>query len=255
MNSPCWIHNVPALLVDLTNTLRHGDICLMGASDPYLIEVKASKKLDSRGKKQRRRLEKLRAFYETDKAEELRGFSNVRRVAYQTPEHTHVDKINKCIAEALKVGYAVRQPERGLTYIVIAGHRSDLNKIMGPLKLKAPWVFFLNEAKSTRTWAPYVPFTLTIENKDHLWDFIRGNLSIVVLIELDALCQIALDKGYQAKFDRDNEDYPLRVKIPGYDDMTGISRHILERIGREFMSPQLVVLASIEIMETSTPLK
>ena len=38
-------HNVPALLVDLTNTIRHGDICLMGAADPYLIEVKASKKL------------------------------------------------------------------------------------------------------------------------------------------------------------------------------------------------------------------
>jgi hypothetical protein len=41
---------VPALLVDLTNTIRHGDICLMGESDPCLIEMKASKNLDSRGK-------------------------------------------------------------------------------------------------------------------------------------------------------------------------------------------------------------
>ena len=38
-------HNVPALLVDLTNTIRHGDVCLMGESDPYLIEAKASKNL------------------------------------------------------------------------------------------------------------------------------------------------------------------------------------------------------------------
>ena len=52
-------HNVPALLVDLTNTIRHGDVCLMGESDPYLIEVKKSKKLNSRGRKQKRNLEKL----------------------------------------------------------------------------------------------------------------------------------------------------------------------------------------------------
>lgn len=242
-------HNIPAVLVDLTNTIRHGDICLMGASDPCLIEVKSSKKLDRRGKKQKRSLEKLHAFYETDKAEGLRGYSDVRRVAYQMPEHTHVDQINECIVEALKEGYAVRQPERGLTYIVISQHGSGLNNIMERLKLKAPWVFFLNEVKSTRAWAPYLPFILTIEAGDHLWNFIRGNLCIFVLIEVDALCQIALDKGYQAEFDRDDEDYPLRVRIPGFDGMPGISRHMLARMGMEFVSPRWVMQASIEMLE------
>jgi hypothetical protein len=33
---------VPAILTDITNTIRYGDICLMDASDPYLIEVKSS---------------------------------------------------------------------------------------------------------------------------------------------------------------------------------------------------------------------
>ncbi len=244
-------HNVPALLVDLTNTIRHGDICLMGASDPYLIEVKASKKLDRRGIKQKRSLEKLHSFYEMDKSDGLRGFSNVRRVAYQTPEHTCVDQINECIAEAVNVGYAVREPERGLTYMVVKGNTPDLHKIMGPLNLTAPWVFMLNEAKSTRTWAPYVPFVLTIENADHLWAFIHGDLSIVILMELGALCQIAIDNGYPATFDRDNVLYPLRVTIPRFDSAVGISSHMLERIGREFLSPQWVVLSSIEVLERS----
>ena len=49
---------VPALLVDLTNTIRHGDVCLLGDSDPFLIEAKLGKNLNSRGKKQKRNLGK-----------------------------------------------------------------------------------------------------------------------------------------------------------------------------------------------------
>lgn len=244
-------NNVPALLVDLTNTIRHGDICLMGESDPYLIEVKASKKLDRRGKKQKRNLGKLHTFYETDKAEGLRGFPELRRQAVEMPERTHVDQINECIVEAIKDGYAVRQPERGLHYIVMTQDGPGPKQVMGSLELNAPWVFFLNQAKSDRTWAPYLPFTLTIEGKDHLWDFIRGNLFIIVLVEFDSLCQIALDQGYEAKVDLDDELYPLRVEVPGGDGMAGISEHILTRIGLEFMSPEWVVLSSIETLKQS----
>jgi hypothetical protein len=216
-------HNVPALLVDLTNTIRHGDICLMGESDPYLLEVKASKKLNSRGKKQKRSLEKLRTFYETDKVEGLRGFPELRRQAYEMPERTHVDQINECIAKALKDGYAVNQPELGLHYVVMKQKEPGPEQILAPLDLKAPWVFFLNQAKSNRTWAPYMPFILTIKEKDHLWDFIQGHLSVLVLVEPDSLCRIALDKGYKAKFDRGDERYPLRIEIPGADGMaTGV---------------------------------
>jgi hypothetical protein len=239
-------YNVPALLVDLTNTIRHGDICLMGESDPWLIEVKTSKKLDSRSKKQMRSLQKLRTFYETDIGKGLRGFPEVRRQAYEMAECTHVDQINECIAEAMKHGYAVRQPERGLYYIITTQNWPGPEKIFDSIKLKAPWAFFLNTPKSNRTWAPYLPFILTIDDKDHLWDFIHGNLVIVVLVELDALCQIAIDKGCKAKFDQDNEDYPLRVEVPGCDSMAGISGHILTRIGMEFVSPEWIVSCSVE---------
>jgi hypothetical protein len=68
-------HGVPALLTDLTNIVRHGDVCLMGGSDPFLLEVKTSKTLDSRGKKQKHRLKMLHDFFETDEVENLRGFS------------------------------------------------------------------------------------------------------------------------------------------------------------------------------------
>ena len=78
----------------------------------------------------------------------------MRRQAYEMPERTHVDQINEFIAEALKNGCAIRQPERGLHYIVTTQDRLSPELVMGSLGLKAPWVFFLNEAKSGRTWAP-----------------------------------------------------------------------------------------------------
>ena len=33
-------NNVPAVLCDLTNVIRHGDLCLLGASDPVVIETR-----------------------------------------------------------------------------------------------------------------------------------------------------------------------------------------------------------------------
>jgi hypothetical protein len=240
-------HNVPALLVDLTNTIRHGDVCLMGESDPYLIEAKASKNLDRRGRKQKQRLETLRTFYETDKSDGLRGFPEVRRQVNEMPERDHVDQINECIVEALKNGYAIRQPERGLHYIVVTQKKPSLEQAMSSLVLEdTPWPFFLNTFKSNRAWAPYLPFVLTIEDRAHLWDFIRGNISIIVLVEMARLCQIALDKGYRATFDQDDEIYPLYVEVPGCESMGRISAHLLARIGMEFVSPEWIVLSSIE---------
>jgi hypothetical protein len=238
---------VPALLVDLTNTIRHGDICLMGGSDPTLIEVKTSQKLNSRGRKQRERLDTLKRFFETDRSDGLRGFPQVHRQAFEVPERTYIGDLNACIVDALNDGYAVRSPERGLFYIVIAQNGVKIPDVLQPLGLKEPWVFMLNQFKTERAWAPYLPFILAIHDKDHLWGFIRGDLYIIVILESGTLCQIAIENGYEAKFDQDDMDYPLRIHIPGTDGPGGTSSNFLARIGMEFVSPEWAVLTSIQM--------
>jgi len=241
---------VPALLVDLTNTIRYGDVCLMDASDPQLFEVKATKKLDRRGKKQKRSLKKLQDFFETDKAVGLRGFPDVRRAALEVPERTHVAELNACIGEALNDGHAVTSPERGLSYVVIRTRDAPrVQDVLCTLRLKEPWVFDLNQVKIQRACAPYLPFILTIEDKDYLWKFIRGELYILVFIELGTLSQIAVDNGYEAQFDRSNADYPLRINVPGTDNFVNVSSHMLARIGFEFLSPEWPILAAIEALK------
>jgi hypothetical protein len=244
---------IPALLTDLTNTIRHGDICLMDGGDPHLIEVKAGKKLDKRGKKQKRNLEKLHKFFDEDKAEDLRGFKGpIQRQEYKTPERTYTAEINDCIDEALTKGHATREPEPGLHYIALAEGAPDINEILPRFKLKAPWLFQLNEIKATRAWAPYMPFTLSLRGKDNLWKFIRGYVVLLVVFDLEQLCSIAKQKGYDAKLEPDDEGLPeFRILLPEAGGYVGPSAQMLARIAMEFVSPDWLVTSSIEILKSA----
>ncbi len=239
-------HGIPALLVDLTNTIRHGDVCLLGKSDPFLIEAKLGKNLNSRGKRQKRNLEKLHSFYETDKSVGLRGFPELQRRSTQEPETTYIDLLNECILEAREKGHAFRQPEAGLHYVVLTNDAPQIDVVLEKLGLQnAILPFFLNDHKAQRTWAPYFPFVLFISSADQLWDFIQGSLFILVFVEADAICKIARDEGHQAAFDADNENFPLGIETSNGGQIR-ISSHMLNRIGLDFLSPRWIVRSSLE---------
>jgi len=149
----------------------------------------------------------------------------------------------------MNVGYATRQPEPGLKYLVLTADGPILEEVLETLGLKdAVWIFFLNEHKADRTWAPYFPFILSIYDSAHLWNFIRGNLFIFVFVEMSALCKIALDEGCKATVDLDNEKYALWIETPDRGTVA-ISSHMLTRIGMEFVSPAWVVRSSLERLD------
>lgn len=241
-------HGVPAMLTDLTNTIRHGDLCLMVGADPILIEVKTSKKMNERGKKQLKSIQKLQKFFETDKAEGLRGFSEVRRVVFRLPERTYVDQMNKCLVGATRVACAIRRPERGLYYVVLTRGSPPIDEVLSSLKLRRPWVYSLNSFKSSRTWAPYMPFVLTLRDAEALWQFIRGEIFIIVVLDLEVLFKVVRKKGIELTINSENGEYPLLAKLVKNEGIVGISEHILTRVGLEFVSPEWIVLSSVESM-------
>jgi hypothetical protein len=241
--------NIPAILTDITNTIRYGDVCLMGASDPYLIEVKNSKKLDHRGKRQQRDILGLQQFFETDKAEMLRGMGPALRVSHAGDERDHVDQLQTSIAAAVENGHCVTQPEPGLYYIVLADGAPPVSEVMKSLSVASPWLFFLNTMKNDQARSPYLPFTLTIKDRDHLWAFIRGEIFIVVVLDFQQLINIARNLGISMRLDLDDENYPLEIDIPGEEKPAKISSHILTRIGLEFVSPNWLIGSSIENMK------
>jgi hypothetical protein len=241
--------NIPAILTDITNTIRYGDVCLMGASDPYLIEVKNSKKLDHRGKRQQRDILGLQQFFETDKTEMLRGMGPAFCVSHSGDERDHVDQLQTTIATAVENGHCVTQPEPGLYYIVLADAAPPVSEVMKSLSVASPWLFFLNTMKNDQAWSPYLPFTLTIKDRDHLWAFIRGEIFIVVVLDFQQLIDIAKKFGLSMQLDLKDENYPLEIDIPGGEKPAKISSHILTRIGLEFVSPNWLISSSIESLK------
>lgn len=242
-------HNIPALLTDLTNTIRHGDICLMGASDPHLIEVKKSRELNRRGKRQRHSITQLHRFFDTDRAEGLRGIPELQRFTMAIPEWSYIDQLNECIETAVSKGHSHYQPEKGLHYFAMSRVDLPLDEVLAPIDLREAVIFSLNVLKSNRNWSPYSPFTLTINNCQSLWDFVRGQIYVVIVLETEILCRIAVEQGYEAKILRDEEFFSLEIRQRNHEGVGIISGQMLSRIGLECTSPTWIVLNSIESLK------
>ncbi|AVT81416.1 hypothetical protein [Rhodopseudomonas palustris] len=242
---------VPAMLTDITNTIRHGDICILVGPDPFLVEVKSSSGLDRRGRRQRDELKRLQAFFETDEVDMLRGLGPARRVSASVEQVDYSEEINSCIERALSCGYDVTQPEPGVYYVVFAckHNQVQVNEVLDSLVLKQPWFFSLNELKNLRAWMPYVPFTASLKSREHLWAFIRGDVYILVVLDFQKLLDVAECCGATARIDLNNAEYPLWIKVSHLEAEIAVSTHILRRVGLEFMSPASLVKAAIESVE------
>lgn len=243
---------IPAVLCDATNILRYGDVCLLGASDPRLIEVKSGTKLNQRGKRQIAKLEKLNGFLETDAATDFRGGKGqTLRVSLEVPERNYVDQLNACIARAQVEGQCVVKPEPGITYGAIAG-KADHDAIFSGLE--AAIVFMLNSDKNEHSWAPYQPFLLSIREEAHVVDFIEGRLFLIVCIEPQILCDLLQRDGWLARY-RPDHDYAIQCFHPGSRAYCGLSGQFLARAGYEFASLQWIAefqqSSNVRMMEMS----
>lgn len=236
---------IPALLTDITNTIRYGDVCLMGGNDPVLFEIKSSSRTDRRGIRQRKELAALHEFYTTDRAEQWRGSVPVLRVAFEGDEISYADKMESTIATAFRDGHCVTQPEPGLYYVALADGAPVISDVLDSLHLVAPWLFTLNELKNELAWQPYYPFTLSFSDRDHLWAFIRGDVFVIVVFDIDRLRGIVEEFDACSQFDFTNREYPLLIDLGGEQGWFKVSTHILSRIGLEFVSPQWLIEVSM----------
>ena len=231
-------HDVPAVLCDVTNILRYGDICLLGASDPCPIEVKSSPQLNQRGKRQAATLKRLIDFLTTDRAEDFRVPGVTKRVILTVPERNHQDAMNACIAVAERAGYCIVHPELGLTYVATYGHLPEgalANLASGGRQV----TFCLNEAKTSRAWTIYQPFTRSIRRRQHLLDFVVGRLVLVVMFDVDALCEAMQRPGWDISLAADGS-LPIQFHHRETGTGAGISSQVLNRIGFEFVSPSWI---------------
>lgn len=236
-------HGVPAILCDLTNCLRHGDVCLLGESDPVVIEVKSSPNTNRRIDRQAEAISGLHEYLKTDQSNKLFGVTNLKRMALGIPEINYRSSIAPQIAQAKQKGFHHYSPENGLHMFALSGANMDeLGEVM--FRLNQPIVFLLNETKNAEAWGSYYPFVLSIDRPDELYAFLKGDVYLMVAIEFGVLESLAHEKGWKVVY-RESEDYAFEFTEIGEDEKETfrftLSSHFLGRIAHELLSLQWVM--------------
>ena len=110
--------------------------------------------------------------------------------------------------------------------------------------LEQPVVFFLNETKNAEAWGGYYPFTLSIDKPDELYAFLKGDVYLMVAIELGVCRELATEKGWELNY-RETGDYAFEfheAKVSEKEPFRfHLSRHFIGRIAHEFLSLQWVM--------------
>jgi len=223
---------VPVILSDLTNIVRHGDICALGGNDPVPVEVKSSSNRNSRTARQDEQRQALAEFYANDGAALFRGMANVRRVEIRGSRLSHVDAINDCMRDSLTEGFATVAPEPGLRYVAI----SDPT-LLDRIGVHATRTTLARQLTPTENWLPCYPFTLSMSPANQL-RFILGDTTVVVLTDLSHIKTLYEQRGVHATAVMDGISAFQICTNPATLDggVVRISEVLFARVALEFQS-------------------
>jgi hypothetical protein len=247
---------LPAILCDITNILRHGDVCLLIGPDPIPIEVKSSANRNARADRQVASLKALRDFLETDEANDFRGLEGVKRIELPLCDVNHSSAMNECIQRSRSTGFAAIAPEDGLIYAALRS-REAVEHLASYIQREC-MLTLLNETKNEARWPPYYPFTLSIREPLALCEFISGNVTLAVLLDAQAVIRAFAGRGLHAQF----VEHPASILVVSRlgavrdkDAFSAISTAFFARLFYEFETIGALAdmeLALIQKMEKMT---
>ncbi|TQQ28736.1 hypothetical protein FLL66_13975 [Vibrio cholerae] len=232
-------HDVPAVLNDLTNVIRHGDVCLLGADDPHVIEVKSSQNKNKRVERQISAINKIHDYLSNDIAD-IAGVEDMRRVELSAEEVHFNDVINELIENSSAQSLARVSPEEGIFYAAIdvnLEEKTDYDEIFK--SVEKPMGFMLNTFKNDLLWDNYYPFALSIQSPESFYRFVNGEVFIIVMIDLAVMERKARQVGLDTELVFDGSMALLFSKeLVGFDEPLRfvISEHYFGRLGFEFLS-------------------
>lgn len=230
-------HNVPALLCDLTNIIRHGDVCLLGASDPFVIEVKSSTNRNKRIERQILAISTIHEYLENDMGN-IGGVPGMQRQALPVKERHHNSAINHVAVEAANGRPSRISPEEGLFYIGVPTQSSaDYDELFEGIE--EPIIFMLNHDKTEQLWGNYYPFTLALIEPEILYAFLNGSIYLLVVMSRSSLrlradaasFHLNVIMGNNIGFELLNRESSFNHEVPYI-----ISEHFVGRLAFEFLS-------------------
>ncbi len=232
-----------ALLNDLTNCLRYGDISIVRNKQSVMIEVKSGHKHNARIRRQVAALKNMRNYLNSGKSDKKHSYlgEETKRLEIHSPEINHIDELKRIIKSALtcQTGYCLEQVEEGLYYGVTNQNSNNLitalTKITGYRNSNRFIVSYVNELKYTGI--GYYPFSLSIYDPKEWYAFSSGELFIIVLANLGVIEKKLQSHGLSVNFDA-GKPFPLEI-TPKEANNIGkylVGRHFLGRLFSEFIS-------------------
>ena len=229
-----------AILNDLTSSLRYSDITLITKDGAKFIEVKSSENRNNRTDRQKENAQRVFKYLETDVTEDLYDIGQkMERRELGSPEINYLTTINQLIEVSKSKGFVYNLVEPGLLYFVSHNESSldeDITTVFKNNGIEKPIAFMLNTMKFPEQ--GYYPFSLSITNPNNYLDFLKGDFTIIIFVDLRYVDKIA--KRY--KFTREPSDDPKFVfsfrnekKITDLSQFN-MSGHFFQRIPLEFVS-------------------
>lgn len=237
--------NVPVILSDITNVIRHGDVCAMGWNDPVPIEVKRKRHDNPGGRviRQFKQLESLANFYGNDFAPKFRNGFDTYRVEKKGKEIVYYDEINLVIRNALKHGFSSLEVECGLTYFCVRVTNGEELEKSAVMHLEAIGGFsntvMIHELTPEESWGVAYPFTLSLED-ECLVSFIQNDVVILILTDLEEMRREFLKHNTHAKFILDGQS-AIQISIDENDIMKGAYR-----IGEQYFNREVIGFNSVK---------
>ena len=249
---------MPAVLCDLTNTLRYGDIAYPSRGGaPNFIEVKSGK-VDEHSE-QMAKLRNVLDYLRTDRGAGVYGESQpIRRIELTRDFEFCRVALNDVINAAYRdpAHFTSVQVEPGLWYAAMLpsdeNYDSRFDRLLAPVlrQCSKPTAFYLNVHKDA--WSAHAPYTLSIDEVEHILDFMEGSLSLFVILDLAVLASELAKHDLEATF---HQDQPHAVTLRGgiisehgLQEMR-LGSHMFFRIAMEFVSVSSFALVTADYIK------
>lgn len=222
-----------AILNDLTNCIKVGDISEKQDDRINLIEVKTSGGKNHRIIRQEEKRQSFMEYLHNDTIENFNG-KNFRRL-YTYKEENYLVQLNEMLDISINENVIIQEMEEGLYYSVMykpENHNMiEMKDIID--NIKHPICYNLNIFKNEEDLTNN-PFLNYFDNVIDYMNFIIGDLLIVVFLDFDILRNKLEEKDIIIK--RINDDKwacELEFIIKRKKDKMFLSKHYFNRIGRK----------------------
>lgn len=244
-------HNVPALLCDITNVLRYGDVCLLGGSDPVPIEIKTSKTKDSRSNRQKQKLNALSSFLALDRRDGFRGLPGTTfRKEFAVPPETYSDQLQAAIQHASEIGSTSFEVDGCLKVFVVMEDTPDYDLLFGDFGSSRVLVNAVNQIKTNKIWGCYYPYPLTLSDSAHYEGFVKGKIHIITFLDMQAFEDNLAPEGTKLSVEADEHNIQCQIHFSNLfaEDNEAyfiVGEHMMCRMWTDFLCPNWIVQNSV----------